>query len=61
MKNEFILQPFKTAFYYTGHLRGNKAILFITPQPLPLADCNIGDGGAESQAAGAVGINQLNA
>lgn len=33
MKNEFILQPFKTAFCYTGHLRGNKAILFITPQP----------------------------
>lgn len=61
MKNEFILQSFKTAFYYSGHLRGNKAILFITPQPLPLADCNIGDGGAESQAAGAVGINQLNA
>lgn len=60
LNNEFTLQQFWTAFYNIGHLGGNKAILFITlTAPLPLADCNIGDGGADSQAASADGINQL--
>lgn len=60
MNNDLMLQPFLTTFYYIGHLSGNKAINLITLHSLLLADCNIGDGRAESQATGAL-INQLNA